>query len=249
MTTQATVFKSGGTCSDTSLPKLYRDTAIAADTLFCYDALDTYSWPTQAAPVGAASWIDLADVANATFAAVTTGWSDGFVFDSADQDLLTLPTTSKRAGDQQLGLAVWLKFATTAAGSRGIIDMSDGATATSQYAVYRDGSNIVLRADATSSGTQAITASVVYQLGITIELSGSTYTSKLWLNGAVVKTVTSSSPLCIPSKTTCTIGQIPAISANGDDFTLYRVHGCDLSDRTGAEFIAADYASGVGRFS
>lgn len=133
---QTTVFKAVGACTDTSRPILYRDPAASAGSLFCLDSLDIYSWPSQAAPSGAATLVDLLDIASASIAATAMGWSNGFVLDSADADAITLPVSSKLASNvPSFGLAVRLKFANISAGAKGVFGIADSAAAT-QYSIY-----------------------------------------------------------------------------------------------------------------
>lgn len=247
---QATVFKSTGVCTDTSLPILYRDPAASAGSLYLYDALDLYSWPSQGAAAAGNTLVDLLDISNASFVTAPTGWSNGFIFDGADNDRIVLPTSSKiAAGAVGFGQTFWIKFATIAVGVKGILDLSDGTASTTQYGIYRDGTNLVVRVDANGFAPHTISSNVVYQIGITSELSASTYTHKLWINGQQVKTFTTSSPFVVPAATAAIIGNMGSVSVNGDDFTFYRCHADNLSTRTAAQFIAADYAAGAGRFS
>lgn len=247
--TAATIFKSAGTCTDTTQPFQPRDPAASAGSLFCYDALDPYSWPTQAAPTGTGPLVDLLDHANATIGVQAMGWANGFVFDSADTDRITLPASSKVASDAAgFGLTFWVKFASVAAGNKGVLDLSDDTAGSTQYGMYRSAADLVVRVDGSTFAAQAIAAMTVYQVGVTSVLLGGTYTHTLWLNGVAVKTTTTSSPFVQPAKAACVIGTLAAVDANGDNFTFYRCHADNLSTRTAAQFIAADYAAGVGRF-
>jgi hypothetical protein len=250
MTATASVFKSSGACSDTSLPILYRDPAASAGSLFCYDALDTYSWPSQAAPVGAATLVDLLDVSDASIGATAMGWANGFVFDSADTDSITLPVSSKFASDTAgFAIAVWVKLTSVAAGIVPLFGLGDD-NASSQYVVYRDAATLVARVDGTAMGPQAVAADVVYQLGITSVLTGGSYVNTFWLDGVAVKTNTTAAPMAVPATmTACKIGTVSFMSVNGAAFTFYRAHADNLTTRTAAEFIAADYTAGVGRFA
>jgi len=249
----STVFKSAGTCTDTSLPILYRDPAISVGSLFCYDALDTYSWPTQAAPGGAASLVDLSPVAaNASIAAVALGWSNGFVFDSADADMITLPTSSKLAsGVTSFGVSFWFKPATIVGSGKDIFGIGDGGSfALVQYSLHRDLGAVYAYANGTQISSVPIVAGTVVQIGITIELSGGTYTRRIWKNGVNTSTTTNAAPMVQPTMPAAVIGGLAGVhGANGDDFTFYRCHADSLTTRTAAQFIAADYAAGVGRFS
>ena len=250
----ALILKSDTAFTDVNIPILYRDMAISAGTLFCYDALDTFSWPSQAAPSGAAALIDLAQIANASIDAAAMGWgaSGGFVFTSDDADKITLPVSSKLASNvASYGFTFWFK-PTTVADGLAIIGGLGASLTDVQYSFYRDGSILVVHADNTNIGQQnGIVAGQVYQVGITIELSGSTYTRKIFINGAQITSNTSTAPFATPSQAAFTFGAgLPGnFSQNGDAFTLFRCHADALTSRTAAEFIAADYASGVGRFS
>lgn len=249
---QATIFKSAGTCTDTSLPILYRDPAASSSTLFCYDVLDTYSWPSQAAPVGASSLVDLSAVgANASIGATALGWDDGFVF-NGDADLITLPASSKLASDVAgFAISIWIKNTTAAGSGKGIAGIGEGFTyAATQWGLHRDAGNMQYAVDGDVRGGTAITVGAVTNWVITMELSGSTYTHRLWKNGSVILTNTSTAPMVVPTRVAANIGAQPGVfDAGGDDFVFYRCHADSLASRTAAQFVAAEYAVGVGRFS
>lgn len=251
--TQATVFKSAGTCTDTSLPILYRDPAVSASTLFCYDLLDTQTWPSGAAPSGAATLVDLSPAAaNASVGSTALGWSGGFVFDSGDADLITLPASSKLGSEAtSFAFSIWIKNTSIAAGDRGIAGLCDGASYGSvQWSLHRSGATMNYSTDGSYRGAVALTQNAVTNWVITMTLSGSTYTHKLYKNGVVVLSHTSSSPMTVPAGVGAVIGALPTLfGANGDDFVFYRCHADSLASRTADQFVAADYAAGLGRFA
>lgn len=250
-----TVFKSAGACTDTTLQKLYRDPAGSASTLFCYDALDRYSWPSQAAPSGVSTLVDLLDVANATISATALGFSSGFVFDGVDADLITLPTSSKlAAGVSKFGIAWWINPTTIVGSAKGISGIGSGSTFTNcQYALFRTGSNLLFNAVGNNAvgGNLPIVAGVPVHVGITLELSGGSYSCKAWLNGNQNgTTAVIAGPMPEPGIAAATIGALTNIfNTAGDDFKFYRCQADSLASRTAAQFIAADYAAGLGRFS
>lgn len=246
----STVFKSPAACTDVTLPRLFRDPGASDGSLFLYDALDPYSWPSQAAPSGAAQLIDLLDLANASIAAPAMGWAGGFVFSNDDQDLITLPTSSRFPADAEgFAISFWLKLSSVAAGIAPLLGMVDNSNATTQYGLYRDGANIVPVIDGLSLGLEGVSAGQVYQMAFTGELVGAEYAVKFWLNGVLEKSALTAAPLFVPTATNCRIGTMSWISVNGDAFTLYRVHADDLSTRTAEEFVTADYNAGFGRFA
>lgn len=251
----ATVFKSAGTCTDATLQKLYRDPAGSASTLFCYDALDPYSWPSQAAPSGAATLVDLLDINNASIAATALGWANGFVFDGVDTDLITLPASSKLAADvSKFGIAWWINPTTIAGTGKGISGIGSGSSfANCQYALYRTNANLLFNAVGNNAvgGNIPIVAGTPIHVGITLELSGGSYSCKAWANGVQSSTtVVIAGPMPQPGIAAATIGALTNIfNTAGDDFKFYRCQADSLSSRTAAAFIAADYAAGVGRFS
>lgn len=154
-----TVFKSSGICSDASLPFLYRDPAIGPGTLFCFDMLDPYTWPSQAAPSGTPNLIDLSPVgANAIVAAGPIGWDGGLVFDGADNDLVNLPPSAKLAADVA-GFAVSMHFkclSVTGTG-KGIAGIGDGYNFnTIQWHLHRDNGTVHGYVDGTSAGTGSV---------------------------------------------------------------------------------------------
>lgn len=251
MTSSTTVFKSAGACTDNTLPILYRDPAASAGSLFCYDALDSFSWPSQVAPTPGASLVDLLGIANATFGTPGITWNNGFVFDSADADVLTLPASSKQvAGVVGFAIAMWIKWPTATAALRGVMDLTDGSAATSQYALYRDGTNsLILRGNGGASGPTPLVAATVYQVAITTELAAGNLTIRLWLNGVQKVVLTRAAPMLVPAKAAMTIGGLSELGPNGDDFVLYRVHADNLTTRSAAQFVSDDFAAGNGRFA
>lgn len=92
-------------------------------------------------------------------------------------------------------------------------------------------------------------AGSVYQLAMATVLSGGSYTNTVWRNGVAVVSLATASPMVVPAATACIIGKIPYLGANGDDMTFFRAHADSLTTRTAAEFVAADYTAGNGRFS
>lgn len=249
----ATVFKSAGTCTDISLPKLYRDPAASDGSLFCFDVLDPYSWPSQAAPSGAATLVDLLGKGNAAIGSVPVGWSNGFVFDS-DSDLITLPATSKLATDvAAFGVSLWIKNTTSVGTTKGIAGIGGGYNyASTQWALHRDNATIVYTVDGLTGGAVALTVGAVTNWCITLELSVGAYTAKLWRNGVNVHSgATFPAPMVSPTGiAAATIGNVPFVHAGtGDDFVFYRCHADSLTSRSAAQFVAAEYAAGVGRFS
>ena len=253
----ATVFKSAGICTNASLPVLYRDPAITAGTLFCYDVLDPYSWPSQAATPGTASLVDLADNANASIAAVALGWgaSGGLVFSGAAADLITLPASSKLAANvSSFGFTCWVKLnALPAIGTyKGIAGIGEGGSHTlSQYSLQIAGTgNLTLVAGGVGVGAVPAVAGAVMQLGVTVELAAGVYTLKGWINNVLQATATLAAPMVVPAALNATIGKNQTtLDSTGADFTFYRCHAAALTAVSAAQFIAADYAAGAGRFA
>jgi hypothetical protein len=110
---------------------------------------------------------------------------------------------------------------------------------------------MVCTVDALTTGSAPIDINVPTNWIITTTLSGSTYTNRLWKNGVSVLSATSTSPMVVPSGVAAAnIGNVPSIfGGGGDDFVFYRCHADSLASRTAAQFVAAEYAAGVGRFS
>lgn len=253
MPSTSTVYKSAGACTDTTLPIQFKDPAATPGTIFCFDALDTTSYPSQAAPGASDVWKNLMDSGDASFSTVRPGWANGFTFDGSSVQQILGPTTAKMAANHLQGffVSVWVKLATVAAGNNHIIGMGDGALGTSQFVVYRSGAILTFWING-AAGPQysAAQAGVVYQIGVGYQGDGAgNFTRSTWLNGVQIGATTGSAASIIqPSATRPIIGR----DANIGNFngTVYRAMYDDLSSgATVAALVAADYAAGVGRFS
>lgn len=108
----------GVTFTDATLPVLYRDSIINANTLYCLDFADTFCWPAQAAPANGAVLNNLTPTGSAASATLgtskTLGFSGGgFVFDAQTAQAITLPAEGLlTAANTGFLFTTWLKHGT-----------------------------------------------------------------------------------------------------------------------------------------
>lgn len=257
---QATVFKSAGTCTDTSLGLFYKDPAITADCEFCYDALDTISYPEQAD--GGASWIDLTpNGATATIGA-QVGWSatSGFTFStSTSTDKIALPAVATLTGSEAgMMMILWIKHVDTAAASgdmtEGIAGSGENPTTTNQYSFefnpFALTHYLVMRFMGTVAYQFAGTPNAIYQLAIfATKQGGGGYSYSAAVNGVVVATATTASAMPTASIPAPYIGQLGVNTYQRTwDGSACRALFYTAATNAAA-IIAADYAANVGRFS
>ncbi|GAB3763451.1 hypothetical protein GCM10028796_16960 [Ramlibacter monticola] len=257
MPSNTSVFKSGGACTDTSLPILYRDPAASSGSKWVLDALDSYSWPSQAAPSVGNSWVNLVTGADGSFFAGTSGWggAGGFTSAAATGPEIRLPTTGKVASGQLTGFVViaWVKPSAVSS-NKFIVGMTDGAAGTSQYLIYQSAASFAFIANTLSATTyNGVVSGTVYQVAVGYQGNGAgTFTRSAWVNGVQNGTGTAAAAASIyqPSSSLPRVGKLPAFSTDAYDGTIYRTLFDDLSGgQTVAQIVAADYAAGVGRFS
>lgn len=252
-----TILKSGGACSDTSLPILYKDPAASAGSKFIYDALDTNSWPKQAAPILTDLWKNLVSGGDASFTNAAPGWGPGgFTSTAAGGQGLLLPATGKVAAGQLTGFAVscWVK-PTQNAGLRYIVGVDDSTQLTSQWTLYQSNQQFVAWTNKLAAGVtnNVIVPGTVYHVGLGYQGDGAgNFTPSIWLNGQVVGTPVSSAAATIyqPAQAVPRVLRNTGFSANSFDGTLYRLLFDDLSSgKTVAQVMADDFVAGLGRFS
>lgn len=98
-----------GEFSDASIQKLWRDRVINDGTVYCYDALDYFSYAKQAAPsAGVDVWKDLKEEAAGAAFTGTVGFDNGFTFTNGSGGGITLPAAGVFPADADgFCTAIW----------------------------------------------------------------------------------------------------------------------------------------------
>ena len=246
--------------TDTTLPKLYRDTAITPGTKWAYDALDTYSWPQQAAPTTGGAWRDMSPAGgDAIFSNSSLGFSGGFTKSAAG--FLTCPASGKVASNAAGFLFIlWLKYGTQpSSGYSGVAGCFDGNTL-NQYGITVNNDSLngtfVWRSGAVDLGVfeNHPAAGTIMQVAISAKkLGNGTYTMAAYKNGALVATSNNGVTAIQQPVTAPRIGYT-STGAFTDTFagTFYRSLFDDTSTLADQSAITAlvlkDYNANVGRF-
>lgn len=250
----------GVTFTDTSLPKLYRDSAITAGCLWAHDALDTYSWPSQSAPLSGQHWVDMSPIGSDSIAPSSgIGFSAGFT--KAAAGYFTNPVSGKVAGGADGFLyLLWLKHATQpTTGNSGIAGLFD-SNALHQYGIVC--SNNVSNGDIKLwfNGIYLITipavaAGTILQLGLALKKVGGVYTALGYKNGVLIgSSASAGASILQPTATTPRLGNVQSGSYT-DTWagTFYRDAFFETSALANQAAITAlvlkDYNANVGRFS
>jgi len=253
----------GVTFTDTTLPKLYRDSIITAGTKFCFDAGDTYSYAKQDTPVaGVDTWLDLSpNAASATFGSACPFDADGFTTSTVTNVAtgIQLPASGK-FGPTPAGFVFtyWFKYlAASTSFYPAFVGLSDGTTTgTNQYSIDNGNNSGIIRAmvDSYSAQFAGIPGSI-YQLALAAKLLGNgTYQLMIFKDGALLATSS-------PGRTV--LGQSsgmthPVIGASGgfahaQNQKVFRCWYDDTSTLADQAAITAlvlkDYNANVGRFS
>lgn len=254
----------GVTFTDATLPKLYRDAVITAGTKWVYDALDTYSYAKQAAPVaGTDVWKDLTP--NAADASLHAGASLGFSggFTKAAAGYFDCPASGKVGASAGGFLFIlWLKYgAQPSSGYSGLAGCFD-SNSLGQYGltVNNDGSNgnIVAGINSQNPGGGVVAshqaAGTILQIGLALKKQvDNSYVASTYKNGALVATVAAGTTIQQPT-TGPRIGTTSA-GAFADTFvgTFYRSLFDDtstLADQAAiTAMVLADYTANNGRFT
>lgn len=257
------IIKVPGVTFTRTLPKLYRDAVIGAGTVFCYDAINTVSWPKQGAPtVGTPSadkWVNLVDgVADGLFTTtageITWGGSGGFVSNGATAvDKITARNSAIPSAPTKCVGIVWVKHGTqvAASGEHPIANFFNWASiAWTQDGISTTPANRFYVAGTASAAREipigAPVVGTVYQLAVAYSNSGQLM--QAFVNGVEVLSAAGFADLA--TSTT------PAALFNQTGFpnlyvgTGYRTVFDTMTDgRTPAEIVALDYALNAGRFA
>lgn len=251
-----------GNVFSASLPKLYRDRAITAGCKFCFDAMDTYSWSKQAAPISSDQMVNLMDgLAAATFGATVPGWTNGFTF-AAGADTINLPTSGKLATNAAGFLFVcWIKHGTPAgAGVQGVAGIGNNTTTDHQYSVSYDiGTTGKLQLNGNGNwpaGGYAFTPTVgnIYQLAIAAKQRVDlTYDIYYYVNGVLVSSYhDTKTSITATACTQPTVGIVGSAFSNSYVGTFYRAWLDDTSALASVAditaLVLADYTANTGRF-
>ena len=116
---QSTAIIFSGTFSNASLPLDYPDTVMNTRTKYLYDALDTASWPSQAATVSGSRWKDImiAGSGDAIAGSAVIAFTGGFVLSATTNQRFTLPSSAKIAATSKGFIATtWVKPAAMSTG-------------------------------------------------------------------------------------------------------------------------------------
>jgi hypothetical protein len=249
--------KSNKAYTNTNIPIISRDPVIRASTKWCYDVLRAYSWPSQADATDGQEIEDLADVAPAVVEG-TLSWNNALSINpGSSTEHIKLPASSKLASDvEAFGVTLWAKFSAFTA-NRGLIGIGkkpsgSGDFLSTQYIMYINGSE-QLSARVNKSlgfGSTPITTDIFHQLGLTLKLVGSSYDSRLWLDGAQVGQLTVAGPMVADTPATeAWIGLVDGVLA-GQSFDFVRSVGDSLESWDNVlDFITADWNAGNGRFT
>lgn len=240
--------------TDDTLPIVARDPAIDSGTLFCIDLLDTYSWPSQAAGVVSDTVADLNDGAAATLLGSGVSWSNGFEFGIASTAYLQLPASSDLASDvNAFAITTWVMFDDLSGTTDSILTHGESGSGydNTQYMVFSNLTQLRWAFNGGTARTSSVTleTGVVYQIGVSVAKSGSSYTGTLWVNGVAVDSVTIVGAMVDAlDETGARVGFGDIFGAPSSGMVFYRANANDLSRSDAASFIAADYAVGLGRF-
>lgn len=243
---------------DPSVPIIPVDPAIGSDTLCLFDILDPATWPTQAAPTAGAVLNDLADGPDAAISPGTTTWDAGLRVPSVTNGLgghVTLPDSLKLTGAAVgFAIAITLRYLGPAAETmlRGIAAYgyaADGGWGHTQWAINH-GSSGEIQARFAGTGAYLRNPAVTFSgpgpwhIALTAEKNGGTWTTRLWVNGVVVDTKTTTGALPIADVLgEPRLGMVQGVSPNQLGASYMRVHASNLAGRSGADFVAADRAA------
>jgi hypothetical protein len=274
--TQATVFKSAGTCTDTSLPILYRDTIIDPYTKYVYDALDTASWPSQAAPTTGQVISSLTNnAADASFLEPDLpGFSGGFVFTESavvspsgiatKTERIILPESAKIAASSVgFASAIWIKHTGGTAGKQmQIAGWHHGLTG--PWGIYKQDNTYTLICDGNTTNRTGIAPDVVHQIVVGRVSNGAGgYQVRYYVDGVLVDAdtgnATVSQPSTVPSQ--ARIGYMPNVGTSSSigatlNGKIYRAWLSDAETTVGVftaayldALVAGDWADNRARFS
>ena len=241
------------------LPKLYRDAVIGTSTLAAYDAINTASWPKQAAPVtgvpSSDKWVNLvsgtADGLLNLAGSGDIGFSGGFTLNGGTRSMKLLNNTLPSAPSKVLGITWFKHRAQTNTTTDCILNCAQWIGLYMAQAAQTNvaANRFYLTGQGSANREIPIGAPVVgsvYQIAVYYE--SVTRIAKAFVNGVEVLSVGGFADL-----TTGTdglwVGLRTGMSAAYVG-TIDRVVIDTLTDgRTAAEVVALDYALNAGRFS
>jgi hypothetical protein len=251
------------TFTDSTLPKLYRDSVINPSTLFLYDAINPVSYPKQAQPANgtpsADLWVDLVDLSADGLIYPDSGnmtWANGFVSAIGPGDKIVLHNGANPATPTKFLGVVWFKMGAAqtdgdvsqiVANFAGMAFLQHATAATTNVVdnrLYVAG-NFMGNSQITAISDTSGLAGNIFQIGISYD--NSTLTGKVFVNGALSNTFPGYQIIQAPS------GGFNLMYRSGvqTDFkgTFYRCLYDTLGTKTPEEIIAADWAANNGRFS
>lgn len=238
----------GVTFSNT-LPKLYRDEVINAGTLQLYDALDTFSWASQAAGPGTLN--NLADVVDPASVSSTIAFDNGFRFvdTGSGADLITLPASAQPAADEPGFLfLLWLKRDTTQVNTLNAAVAGASTGNTNGYRITSASNGAIGLGFCAPENFYNTVADQVYQFGISAKrrVDNSGYDWAFWRDGVLLTSGFRAGDF-VPAGS-------PRIGALGGTYqtnwkgVVFRTIFDDLSVKTAQEIVELDYEKNSGRF-
>lgn len=247
------IFRLPGLFTDPTIPKLYRDKVITAGTKYCFDSIDTYSYPKQAAPApGVDFWKNLLDGGPTASFTGAIGFGKGFQLAASGSRSITLPSAGKPAPSDSAMLAiVWIKLGDPGSGGSTVISSGSDYGPANQYAMTWSSRDLRFHVggwQSTAVAAAALVATDIVQFAMSMKkrASDGKYDLVTYINGvesrSSISTFTSipqpsGSPWLTPF-----IGNGPTFGAVGWAGSVYRAIYDDCSVKSASELVALDYA-------
>lgn len=250
------------TFTDTSLPKLYRDSVINPGTQFLYDSKNPLSWPKQAAPAAgspsADKWVDLVDLSNdGLFTDLAAGWATngGFVSGGGPMDKIQANNGVVPSALTKMLAVVWFKHTSGGGTFNSLVanfaDMltichtnalTSGIPANRYYAV----SNGSAPGEILGIGDTSGLAGQIFQVALSWD--NAERAIRFYVNGVYTGLRGGFQNLAAPTR----MYSLMQASGYNSDYrgTFYRWFLDNLSgNKTAAELVAIDWAANNGRFA
>lgn len=232
-----------------TLPKLYRDQVINAGTLQLYDALDTFSWPSQAAGPGTLN--NLVDGGASAAVSSTVLFDNGFRFvdTGSGADLITLPASAQpTATEPGFLFLLWLKRDATQVNTMTAAVAGASTSNTNGYRITSASNGAIGLGFCNPETFYNTVADQVYQFAISAKrrVDNSGYDFSFWQDGGLLLTSFRAGDF-VPAGT-------PRIGALGGTYqtnwkgVVFRSMFDSLSAKTAQEIVELDYEKNVGRF-
>ena len=246
------------TFTDTTLPKLYRDSVINPGTQFLYDSKNPLSWPKQAAPAAADKWVNLVNLSNdGLFTDLSASWATngGFVSRGGPNDKIQANNGAIPSTLTKMLAVVWFKHTSGGGTTNSLVanfgDMlgiahTNALTSeipANRYFAFSNGSS---PGEILGIGDTIGLAGQIFQVGLSWD--NAERAIRFYVNGVYTGKRGGFQNLQAPTR----MYSLMQASGYNSDYqgTFYRWFADNLSgNKTAEELVAIDWAANNGRFA